>query len=99
MEITSANEILVRKGAGKIILFWNMSCGLVEGVTISEQYAAFIFTVDILQMEAVYFSERSILINSITQSHIQEDHDLYTQSSELKGTNCWRAPGYCTQQN
>jgi ubiquitin C-terminal hydrolase len=76
-----------------------MSCGLAEGITIAEQSAAFIFTVDILQMVAAYFSEMVILINSITQSHIQEDHDLYTQSSQLKGTNCWQAPGYCTQQN
>jgi hypothetical protein len=53
-----------------------MSCGLVEGITIAEQSAAFIFTVDILQMEAAYFSEMSILINSIIQSHIQEDNDL-----------------------
>jgi len=70
-----------------------MSCDLVEGITISEQSAAFIFTVDILQMGAAYFSEIFILINLTTQSHTQKDHDLYTQSSELKGTNCWRAPG------
>jgi hypothetical protein len=74
-----------------------MSRGLVEGITISEQSVAFIFTADILQMEAVYFPEMFKLINSTTQCHIQED--LYTQSSELKGTNCWGAPGYCTQQN
>jgi hypothetical protein len=98
-EITSANKISVREGTGKIILFWNMSCGLGEGITISEQSAAFIFTEDILQMEIAYFFEMFILTNSTTQSHIQVDHDLYTQSSELKGTNCWGAPGYCTWQN
>jgi hypothetical protein len=40
---------------GKIIFFWNMSCGLVESITISEQSAAVIFMVDILQMEAALF--------------------------------------------
>jgi hypothetical protein len=40
-----------------------MSCGFVEGITISEQSAAFIFMVDILQMEAAYFSEMFTLIN------------------------------------
>jgi len=60
---------------------------LVEGITISEQSAAFIFTANILQMEAAYFPEMFKLINSTTQS------------SELKGTNCWGAPEYCTQQN
>jgi hypothetical protein len=75
-----------------------MSCGLVEGITISEQSAAFIFPADNLQMEAAHLPEMSILINSTTQCHIQEDHDLYTQSSELKGTNSWGALGYCTQQ-
>jgi hypothetical protein len=84
---------------GEIIFFWNMSSGLVEGITISEQSVAVIFTVDILQMEGAYFSEMLILIDSTTQSHIQEDHDLYTLSSELKGTNCWGAPGYCIWQN
>jgi len=76
-----------------------MSHGLVEGITISEQSAVFIFMADILQMEAVYFPEMFKLIISTIQCQIQEDHDLYTQSSELKGTNCWGAPGYCTQQN
>jgi hypothetical protein len=76
-----------------------MSHGLVEGITISEQSAAFIFMVDILQMEEVYFSKMFILIDSTATCHVQEDHDLYTQSSELKETNCWGASGYCTQQN
>jgi hypothetical protein len=87
------------KTAKKIILFWNMSHGLVEGIIISKKSAAFIFTVDILPTEAVYFSEMFILIDSTATCHIQEDHDLYTQSLELKETNCWRASEYCTQQN
>ena len=99
-EITSAYKILVRKDAEKIILLWDMLCGLLEGITISEQSAAFIFMVDILQMEAEYFSEMFMHINLTTQCHIQEAHELLNfKSHVLKGTNCRGAPGYCTEQN
>jgi hypothetical protein len=41
------------------MLFWDISCSLVEGTTVSEQPAAFIFRIDILQVKAVYFLKYS----------------------------------------
>jgi hypothetical protein len=43
--------------------FWDTSRSLVEGLTISEQPASFIFSVGNLQMEAANFSEIFVLIN------------------------------------
>jgi len=38
---------------------------------------------------------------SLTQLHtvVSKKTIIFIQSSELKGTNCWGAPGYCIQQN